>query len=135
MWVLVVAHQPLPLARCRLSNVNHPLNRPFTNRYLVDGYQHCFTDQSIYFTADAQSKSDDGEKSRHKMMHEWAGGMPLGTDGTADSVATICEGKVKAKAERGEVPTGVLAKLESFLSRNDYCESDIVPKSFSPVVV
>ena len=89
--------------------------------YLVDGYQHCFTNMDIYYTADAISKQDDGKDSTNLTMHEWANGLPL--DSTNTSVGTVCEGTAEDITKKDNL-------FETITGKNDYCDSQLVGKVF-----
>lgn len=86
--------------------------------YLVNGDQHCFTNQALYFTADPQSAKDNGKSTASVMMHDWANTLPL-RDG--ESVNTVCDGSVK------NVLTG---EKEKVTADNTYCSAQVVPKTF-----
>lgn len=82
--------------------------------YLVDGDHHCFTNQALYYTADAQGPDDSGLTTKLPMLSAWVNPLPL-ADGQAAS--TVCEGTVQTDGR---------------LSRDDntYCSSAVTPKTF-----
>jgi len=78
--------------------------------YLVDGDHHCFTNQELYYTADAKGPNDGGKTNTDKMMSDWVNPMPLSN---GESISTVCEGVIK-----------------SALDDNTYCTSAVTPKTF-----
>lgn len=89
--------------------------------YLVDGPHHCFTNQDLYYTADAMGPQDDGKTNAGLMLSDWANLVPL-SEGEAQN--TVCEGDVQVGAvqqQKGKVA----AKGD-----NAYCSSTVVPKQY-----
>lgn len=84
--------------------------------YLVDGDQHCFSPLNLFYTADAISAEDNGEKATQEMMYEWANHFPLGSNA---SEATVCEGEVQTTKGMGAV------------NQQTYCSSEVYPKEFT----
>jgi hypothetical protein len=82
--------------------------------YLVDGPHHCFTNQDLYYTADAMGPNDDGATNSGLMMSDWANLVPL-SNGEAQN--SVCEGELQAKKVRAE-------------GDNNYCSSTVVPKQY-----
>merc|ERR1711871_1666052 len=89
--------------------------------YLVDGGQHCFTNQNVYYSADALGPNDDGASTGEEMMYTWTGSYPL----DAGEVAyTVCEGEYEdlpgdKRPHRNEVSPDY---------RVTYCNTSVAPK-------
>ena len=86
--------------------------------YLVDGYQHCFTNMDIYYTADPLSQRDDGKNSNMSMMYQWTNLLPLVPD---CNISTVCVGKTEATA---------FSSLQTGEGKNDYCDVRIYDKTY-----
>jgi hypothetical protein len=82
--------------------------------YLVDGDHHCFTNQDLYYTADAKGPNDNGESNSGVMMSEWVNPLPLST---GEQISTVCE---------GDLQTSPLKRDD-----NTYCSSTVSPKTFT----
>ena len=80
--------------------------------FLVDGDQHCFTNQGLYYTADAEGAKDAGKTNTGPMMYTWTNRYPLANKETTD---TVCQGDLQNK----------IAKAD-----NTYCSTKTTPKSF-----
>lgn len=89
--------------------------------YLVDGYQHCFTNMGVYYTADAEGPSDNGKTNSKEMLQDWAARMPLKE---GDTVETICEGDTQQQKQKQQLRGGVQ------VDDNTYCSSNVVPNTF-----
>jgi len=90
--------------------------------YLVDGWQHCFTDTNVMYTTDAMGKDD--APSLPPSLPQWLSSFPVQAGGDADSV---CAGELE-----GEYGTkiGAAAGDVSEQDKNTYCSNLIVPKSY-----
>lgn len=84
--------------------------------YLVDGDQHTYTCQSVYYTADAKGPKDAGASNTKSMMVDWVNPFPLSAGQSAE---TICEGSVLLGATAG--------------SDNTFCSSSVEPKTYVQV--
>jgi hypothetical protein len=83
--------------------------------YLVDGYHHCFTNQDLYYTADAQGPDDAGSSNSGMMLSDWTNVVPL-SDGQSQN--TVCEGDLqRADKVKGQ-------------DDNDYCSTTVSPKQY-----
>jgi hypothetical protein len=83
--------------------------------YLVNGDHHCFTNQDVYYAADATgpnggSKYLRGKSTSDKKLHEWTSQWPLDEGVGAD---TQCDGDLQSK------PTDLT-----------YCDPKVVPKHY-----
>jgi hypothetical protein len=74
--------------------------------YLVDGDQHCFTEQDLYYTADTKGAEDNGYSTDSSMMFEWSNDYPLDQYQKSE---TVCD--------RGGTPI-------------TYCSMDVSPKVY-----
>lgn len=85
--------------------------------YLVDGDQHMYTCESLYYTADALGAKDNNSPSNTgPMLTDYVNNFPLSNSGSAQSV---CLGDLVTSDSRAP---GV---------DNTYCSSKVVPKSFT----
>jgi hypothetical protein len=87
--------------------------------YLVDGFQHCFTNHELYYDADAMGPNDAGATNSGLMLSDWTNIVPL-ADGETQN--TVCEGAVQA---------GDKAKKTVKQDDNSYCSSNVIPKAFT----
>eukprot|EP00008_Paramoeba_atlantica_P010701 CAMPEP_0201478722 /NCGR_PEP_ID=MMETSP0151_2-20130828/3497_1 /ASSEMBLY_ACC=CAM_ASM_000257 /TAXON_ID=200890 /ORGANISM="Paramoeba atlantica, Strain 621/1 / CCAP 1560/9" /LENGTH=422 /DNA_ID=CAMNT_0047859893 /DNA_START=34 /DNA_END=1302 /DNA_ORIENTATION=- len=76
--------------------------------YLVDGTQHTFTPNKLYYSANPDGPRETGTDS--DSMDNWLPALPLSP---GDSISTICDGKVEDLGD----PT--------------YCSSAVYPKTFT----
>lgn len=81
--------------------------------YLVDGDHHCFTNQDLYYTADAKGPNDNGETNSEVKMYEWVNPLPLANGG---QISSVCEGSLQGAVGRDD---------------NTYCSSTVIPKTFT----
>lgn len=82
--------------------------------YLVDGDHHCFTNQALYFTADARGPSDAGASNAGPMMSDWVNPLPLSS---GQAASTVCEGDLQQAPRAGR-------------DDNTYCSAAVSPKTF-----
>jgi len=91
--------------------------------YLVDGPHHCFTNQDLYYNADAKGPKDDGQTNEGDMLYEWTNKMPL-SDG--ESISSVCEGAIEGvDGFQGKRGTKVSA------GDNNYCSADVIPNTYT----
>tara|TARA_R110002050_G_scaffold254631_1_gene393146 strand:- start:505 stop:1206 length:702 start_codon:yes stop_codon:yes gene_type:complete len=88
--------------------------------YLVDGSQHTYTPLKVYYTAGPDGARDTSTNST--MLHDWVDLYPTHH---GDIVNTICDGDaVSPDSEIASRATRVP------LFGNNYCRTDVYPKSF-----
>jgi len=75
--------------------------------YLVDGGQHCFTNQDLYYDANTKGPHDSGKSTDTEMMNEWVNRIPLAN---GESTNTRCDVGTDA---------------------NTYCHQDVSPKQYT----
>eukprot|EP01038_Epipyxis_sp_PR26KG_P006370 gene6370-8772_t len=85
--------------------------------YIIDGDHHCYTDQSIYYTSDALSTSDNGKKSINIMLSDWTNKLSLSSGQKIDSV---CEGTIQLDSNSN-----------MNVGDNKYCSSAVYPHSYT----
>ena len=78
--------------------------------YLINGDHHCYTPQTVYYTADPVSDSDNGAQSQSPLLYAYVNTLPLAAGG---QISTVCDGALQRGA-----------------SDNTYCSSKVVPKTF-----
>jgi len=91
--------------------------------FLVDGDHHCFTDQDIYYTADALGYKNDGAGDPGMMLYQWLNQMPLKSK---SSISTSCSGDI-LKETILETSTKTFKNVEG---QNTYCSASVFPKTF-----
>mmetsp|Transcript_31921 Transcript_31921/g.53350 ORF Transcript_31921/g.53350 Transcript_31921/m.53350 type:complete len:453 (-) Transcript_31921:262-1620(-) len=92
--------------------------------YLVDGPHHCFTNQGLYYDADAMGPHDAGKTNSGDMLHEWTNYLPL-ADG--EHIDSVCEGDVQQQPGATTTTTATTTGPE----KNTYCSADVIPKQYT----
>jgi hypothetical protein len=95
--------------------------------YLVDGFNHCFTNKALYYDANCLDPKKPMADNTCSQLYSWTGSLPLSARG---KVATQCQGPVIAAA--GDIK-GNLRGLDTNSTKTAYCSQTVVPKSYTQV--
>jgi len=88
--------------------------------YLVDGPNHCFTNQERYYTADCLGPYNNNKTATDcSSLYAWTGSLPLSTD---EDIATQCEGEI--------VDTSSANNDMTEKEKLSYCSTSVIPKTF-----
>lgn len=99
--------------------------------YLVDGFNHCFTNKALYYDANCLNPKGSKEGNTCLELYEWTGSFPLSSSG---KISTQCQGQVQPTSSVTAV--ALLRGATAFVaSRNStkttYCSATVVPKTYT----
>lgn len=91
--------------------------------FLVDGPQHCFTDQEVYYTADGLGPDNSGKDGAAMMLYDWVNTLPLQA---GDSISSQCIGEL-SKSVVMEKSNEIIDLTDN---ENTLCDASVYPKTF-----